>query len=196
MRFRLKELREERGWNQTALAYHAGISVSQISLIESGKRNPSVATLKNIAEALGVGVEDLFHDSPKGQAPRPLAEGPEQRRSYPYPWMCDTLARTIDRWAVVLDAGRTDPPESYIIANAALDVTRQVLRFDVPGETLGDRVPADEVAERVALAQRLWELSERAQRHYADSEAAEPAEVHRIEDAREMIRRRTQEIAS
>ena len=60
MEFKIKELRQSRGWNQTTLAYHAGMSTSQVSLIESGRRNPSAATLEAIAEALGVGIADLF----------------------------------------------------------------------------------------------------------------------------------------
>jgi transcriptional regulator with XRE-family HTH domain len=56
----VKELRDEKGWNQTVLGYHAGLSPSQISLIENGKRNPSAETLQGIATALGVEVGDLF----------------------------------------------------------------------------------------------------------------------------------------
>jgi transcriptional regulator with XRE-family HTH domain len=66
MELRIKELREGKDWNQTALAYHAGITASQVSLIETGKRNPSVSTLEAIAKAMEVEVADLF---PKAQAP-------------------------------------------------------------------------------------------------------------------------------
>ncbi len=73
MKLRVRELREERGWNQTVLGYHAGLSPSQISLIENGKRNPSAETLQGIATALGVEVGDLF---PKADAP-PSPDRPE-----------------------------------------------------------------------------------------------------------------------
>ncbi len=66
MQLRVKELREEKGWNQTVLGYHAGLSPSQISQIENGKRNPTLETLQGIATALGVEVGDLF---PKASAP-------------------------------------------------------------------------------------------------------------------------------
>jgi len=62
----IRRLREEKGWTQAKLAVDAGIGVSAVSLIEAGKRNPSATTLAKIAEALGVGVADLF---PLGQAP-------------------------------------------------------------------------------------------------------------------------------
>lgn len=78
MKLRVRELREERGWNQTILGYHAGLSASQISLIETGKRNPSAETLQGIATALGVEVGDLF---PKAPAPSPeILEGGEWER--------------------------------------------------------------------------------------------------------------------
>lgn len=65
----VKRLRQEREWNQTELAYHAGLAPSVISQIENGKRDPSARTLRKLAEALGVEVGDLF---PKAQAPLPL----------------------------------------------------------------------------------------------------------------------------
>ena len=56
----VRHFREEKGWNQTELAYRSKMSVSIISLIENGKRNASTNTLERIAEALGVEVVDLF----------------------------------------------------------------------------------------------------------------------------------------
>jgi transcriptional regulator with XRE-family HTH domain len=71
----IRRLREEKGWTQAKLAVDAGIGVSAVSLIEAGKRNPSATTLAKIAEALGVGVADLF---PLGQAPL-FREPPEHK---------------------------------------------------------------------------------------------------------------------
>jgi len=66
MEFRIRKLRHQRGWNQTALAYRANMSVSQISLIENGLRNPSAKSLKALANALEVGIEDLYSaEAPK-----------------------------------------------------------------------------------------------------------------------------------
>ncbi len=64
----IRRLREKRGWSQAKLAGAAGMGVSGISQIETGVRNPSAVTLAKIAEALGVGVGDLY---PKGQSPLP-----------------------------------------------------------------------------------------------------------------------------
>ena len=66
MEFRIRHLRHQRGWNQTALARRANMSVSQISLIENGLRNPSAKSLKALANALGVGIQDLYSaEAPK-----------------------------------------------------------------------------------------------------------------------------------
>jgi len=67
----VRRLRQARGWNQTELAFHAGLAPSVISQIENGKRNPSARTLEKLATALDIEVGDLF---PKAQAPLPLEE--------------------------------------------------------------------------------------------------------------------------
>jgi len=51
--------REFRGMTQDALAMAARVSKSFISQIEGGKREGSVRTLKQLAGALGIGVEAL-----------------------------------------------------------------------------------------------------------------------------------------
>ncbi len=76
----VRRLRQARGWNQTELAFHAGLAPSVISQIENGKRSPNASTLEKLAKALGVSVGDLF---PKTQAPLPFDEQEEeQRRSH------------------------------------------------------------------------------------------------------------------
>lgn len=57
----LADLRAEKGISQRELAEKSGISNTEISRLESGKRvNPSPATLKAIAEAFGVEYSDLM----------------------------------------------------------------------------------------------------------------------------------------
>jgi len=59
---KIKSLRQEKGLNQQTLAVRAGLTRSYISLLESGKKAPAVATLAKIAAALGVRVGSLFED--------------------------------------------------------------------------------------------------------------------------------------
>jgi transcriptional regulator with XRE-family HTH domain len=54
-------VREARGMTQVELAKVASVGVSQISLIESDKRSPSIGSLKSIAAACGIDVALLFH---------------------------------------------------------------------------------------------------------------------------------------
>lgn len=52
--------RSKRKLSQTALARRAGISVSYLSLLERGRRDPPLSTLKKIAAALVMPLEILF----------------------------------------------------------------------------------------------------------------------------------------
>jgi len=55
----IKELREEQGKTQEALAYEAGLTTGTLSLVERGLSNPSWGTVKAIAEALGTSMAEL-----------------------------------------------------------------------------------------------------------------------------------------
>ncbi len=50
----IKLCRTQKNMNQAELAALAVISVSYLSLLERGKRDPSFSTVENIAEALGI----------------------------------------------------------------------------------------------------------------------------------------------
>lgn len=51
--------RKKRGMTQKALAGHTGLSQGFLSEIEAGKKTGDVASLKRIADALGVSLDDL-----------------------------------------------------------------------------------------------------------------------------------------
>ena len=56
----IRAWREYRQITIRELAKRAGITSSYLSQIETGKRNPTIDTLKSIAEALGIDVEILI----------------------------------------------------------------------------------------------------------------------------------------
>lgn len=57
---KVKKLREKLGLSQEKLARLADVSNNTIINIESGKQtNPTIETVKKIANALGVSIEDL-----------------------------------------------------------------------------------------------------------------------------------------
>ena len=69
--------RSKRKLSQAALAKRAGISVSYLSLLERGRRDPPLSTLQRVAAALLMPIEILFflgaEDGELGQLNRELA---------------------------------------------------------------------------------------------------------------------------
>ena len=72
----LRAHRQEAGMSLRALATAVGVSPSLISQIEHGKATPSVGTLYAIVSVLGVSLDELFFDGPRGAAA--VAEAAEQ----------------------------------------------------------------------------------------------------------------------
>lgn len=60
MSLRIKSLRLARGWTQQDLADKAGLSRSQLAMIEAETRPANTLRLNAIADALGVRPEGLF----------------------------------------------------------------------------------------------------------------------------------------
>lgn len=60
---KLRNLRNENNLTLKELSAKSGISVSFISDIENRRRNPSIETLKTLADALSVSVNDFFDDT-------------------------------------------------------------------------------------------------------------------------------------
>lgn len=199
---RLRSTRKAKGLSQERLARQADVSLNMVSRLERGEIvDPHISGLSKIADALGVSVGELLEAEPvplgeappRNPSPKEVDEAGEKFHGYPYPWMGDVLARTLDHW--LLDVRRRqDPKRCHIIAVSCLDVLESVLRFDVPGDKLADRVSEDEVKQRAELCELLFKLTQRAQDFYVDSKEAEPAEVQSLEERREGIRRLTREI--
>lgn len=57
---RLRELRLEKNFSQERLANELGVEVSQISRIERGLINTSIAMLYDISKALEINISDFF----------------------------------------------------------------------------------------------------------------------------------------
>lgn len=79
----IRTLRASAGLKQHELAARAGVSASMLSLIESGKREPTIPMLRSVAGALGVPANVLFAaaldsgappQSPEAQQARALTE--------------------------------------------------------------------------------------------------------------------------
>lgn len=57
---KVKEYREKAGMTQVELAKVCNVTNIMICYIETGRKNPSIYLLRDIAEALGVKMEDLM----------------------------------------------------------------------------------------------------------------------------------------
>lgn len=58
---RLLKLRTERGWSQLDLAGATSIDKSQLGKIERGEYNPTISTVKVLAEAFEMSVSELMN---------------------------------------------------------------------------------------------------------------------------------------
>jgi len=56
----LRQARERAGLTQEVVAERSGVHPTEVSRIESGKRDPRIATVEALAEAVGVSVSDLL----------------------------------------------------------------------------------------------------------------------------------------
>jgi transcriptional regulator with XRE-family HTH domain len=63
---RLRELRAKQGLSQEAFADYCGLHRTAMSLIERGKRVPSLRTLLTISQGFGISLSDLLKDVDKG----------------------------------------------------------------------------------------------------------------------------------
>lgn len=59
---RLKDIRAQKGLSLDAVAQLSGVSRSMVSQIERGESSPTVATLWNLTQALGVDIAGLLDD--------------------------------------------------------------------------------------------------------------------------------------
>ena len=57
---RIREKREEMGCSQEHLAWDAELSNTYVSLVETGKKKPSLGSLLKISNALGITLDELL----------------------------------------------------------------------------------------------------------------------------------------
>lgn len=60
---RIREARNEKGWQQAELAFRAGLNSAYVSHIETGKTKLALPTIVKIANALSVSTDELLCDS-------------------------------------------------------------------------------------------------------------------------------------
>ena len=68
---KIKQLRQEKGWSQDELAFHAGIDGRQISRYENDKVTPSVDVVIKLVVVSGLLVSEADGAFPPAVAPLP-----------------------------------------------------------------------------------------------------------------------------
>ena len=63
---RLRELRAKQGFSQEAFADHCGLHRTAMSLIERGKRVPSLRTLLTLSQGFGISLSELLENVDAG----------------------------------------------------------------------------------------------------------------------------------
>jgi transcriptional regulator with XRE-family HTH domain len=159
----VRRLRQEKGWNQTELAFYAGLAPSVISEIETGKRSPSAGTLQKLANALGVDVPDLFERTQdlKAQAPLPFEDASA---------------------ALPAAEGRVDYRKLYFERRREhLDLIKEII--DEAAEVMGTEVyeefvklSSHEQHWRIGFAEDLLKLAHESLEHFDEDDLPEEVE--------------------
>lgn len=132
---RLRALREQAGLSQRALAKKAGVTNSTISLIESGRVNPSVGALRRILEGIPVGLSEFFAYEPEPEktvfyAAEELTEigkGGVSLRQVGKNLLGRSMMILMETYAVNADTGRVmydhEAEEGGIVVSGRVEVT-------------------------------------------------------------------------
>ena len=113
---RLRDIRRLRHATLKTIADRAGVSESFLSQVERGRASASIASLRRIANALGVSVADLFE--PDGP-PRPRVLRKDERPSLAFGVLGRKLLLTpqplqhLEVFVGELDPGGSTGPEPY-----------------------------------------------------------------------------------
>ena len=116
-----KKFRLNKGLTQEMLALRAGVTRGYISLVESGKKEPTISTLYKIADVLGVGVNEFFEGDPNtsrflhikdGELNTPVKKNPSSIYSYK-PLAASIRNKMIDPFILRVDPGEQKPGPEY-----------------------------------------------------------------------------------
>ncbi len=67
---RLRQVRERKRLSQRELAKRAGVSNATVSLVESGRLNPSIGNLKRILDGVPVSMAEFFAEESEAEPPK------------------------------------------------------------------------------------------------------------------------------
>jgi transcriptional regulator with XRE-family HTH domain len=165
---RLRSERTKAGIGVRELARKVGLSASLISQIERGSARPSVASLAQIADGLGISLGDLFNDNGSAPSPSPDSANPVQRAEerdvvqmeFGVRWerLAEDTERDLDFFELVYPVGAESCPEDALIRHGGYEYGY------VKSGKLGVRVgfksyelgPGDSISFASMTPHRLW----------------------------------------
>jgi len=122
---RLAELRERRALTLRELAEMSGVAADTINQIELGHRKPRPSTLRKLARALGVDVEEFY-----AEPAVPLDEAPKLGRPSAIDVAKDAARRQIALEKQAMFGGRSEPGLDQRHANEAMRRLREEYGLD------------------------------------------------------------------
>lgn len=132
---RLRSVRKRAGFSQRALAKAVGVPNSTISLIESGKTNPSVGALRKILEGIPIGLSEFFAFEPEAESDifyareelTEIGKGGVSLRQVGSNLIGRTIMMLEETYALGADTGRVtyqhDGEECGIVVSGRIEVT-------------------------------------------------------------------------
>jgi transcriptional regulator with XRE-family HTH domain len=156
----IRAFRKQRGLSLRELASKSGLSPSLVSQVERGISEPSISSLRKIAEALDVSIFYLLDDRPGLQdspgesiTKQVVRRGDRRRLTLPssglrYELLCPDTERNMEAWIATLQPGvatgdtlRGHPSEEFLL------VLSGTMELEYGGETVlleeGDSVYYD-----------------------------------------------------
>ena len=160
---RIRSLRTARGLSQEEVARRTGIGLKSYGDLERGRtKDPHYSTLRGVARALNVRVEELLEEPvPLGDAPGeaglPEKSEEDRRAGYLRTWRA-FLYKLVHRW-------EQDPPKSSREITVVLDAMQDLLEegaFERPPEqiTTSDKREASEWLDLRLLFQGIDRLKQ------------------------------------
>ncbi len=168
---KLRAMRETRRLTLKQLADRVGCTGAHLSQVENGHTSPSIATLRKIADALGVNIVDFFRDEDEEE---PVVTRVEDRRDvFVRKWNArvqqlvrSTQGKLIQPFYTVVAPGQgsgeayTHAGEEFgVVIKGRLTITVGGARYEVgPGESFyySSRIPHDWTNEGQEDVEVVW----------------------------------------
>jgi transcriptional regulator with XRE-family HTH domain len=114
----MRLLRRERGLSLRSLADLSGLNFNTLSLIETGKTSPSVSTLQQVANALGIAITAFFDSQPVKKSIIHQKSGARPHVAYSQLILEDMAAglnlRKAQPFLVTMEVGASSGPDAIV----------------------------------------------------------------------------------